>query len=92
MAIGLCYTTPDYGSFSIGNRVMLYNSRLWLFPTKVKSKWSGPFSVTQVSPYDASEFQDSDGVRFKVNGKRVKLYIGIVEEIKIVVEILLDKV
>ena len=32
-------------------QVLLFNSRLKLFPGKLKSKWSGPFTVTQVFPY-----------------------------------------
>lgn len=31
-----------------GDPVMLYNSRMQLFPRKLKSKWSGPFMVTKV--------------------------------------------
>ena len=29
-----------------GQRVLLFNSRLKLFPGKLKSWWSGPFTVT----------------------------------------------
>ena len=34
--------------FEPGQRVLLFNSRLKLFPGKLKSRWSGPFTVTQV--------------------------------------------
>ncbi|XP_049346735.1 uncharacterized protein LOC125811272 [Solanum verrucosum] len=34
--------------FRVGDFVLLYNSRLRLFPSKLKSKWSGPFNVTRV--------------------------------------------
>ena len=37
--------------FEPGQRVLLYNSRLKLFPGKLKSRWSGPFVVTRASPY-----------------------------------------
>ena len=37
--------------FEPGQRVLLYNSRLKFFPGKLKSRWSGPFVVTRVSPY-----------------------------------------
>ena len=32
--------------FEVGQRVLLFNSRLKLFPRKLKSRWSGPFTVT----------------------------------------------
>ncbi|XP_076881532.1 uncharacterized protein LOC143529679 [Bidens hawaiensis] len=35
----------DHKQFQVGDRVFLYNSRLGLFPGKLKSRWSGPFSV-----------------------------------------------
>ena len=31
--------------FEPGQQVLLFNSRLKLFPSKLKSKWSGPFTV-----------------------------------------------
>ena len=34
--------------FRVGDQVLLFNSRLRLFPGKLKSRWSGPFSVTHV--------------------------------------------
>ncbi|XP_072087222.1 uncharacterized protein [Arachis hypogaea] len=37
--------------FEEGQKVLLYNSRLKLFPGKLKSRWSGPFLVTKVSQY-----------------------------------------
>ena len=36
--------------FEPGQQVLLFNSRLKLFPSKLKSKWSGPFTVVQVFP------------------------------------------
>ncbi|XP_016167783.1 uncharacterized protein LOC107610192 [Arachis ipaensis] len=33
--------------FEEGQKVLLYNSRLKLFPGKLKSRWSGPFLVTR---------------------------------------------
>mgnify|MGYP004711024427 CR=1 FL=1 len=41
--------------FEVGQKVLLYNSRLRLFPGKLKARWSGPFEVTQVFPYGAVE-------------------------------------
>lgn len=34
--------------FKVGKNVLLYNSRLRLFPDKLISCWSAPFIVTQV--------------------------------------------
>nr|GMC71674.1 uncharacterized protein LOC104591032 [Ipomoea batatas] len=34
--------------FSIGQKVLLYHSRLKLFPGKLRSRWVGPFVVTNV--------------------------------------------
>ena len=31
--------------FKVGEQVLLYNSRLKLFPGKLKSRWSGPYTV-----------------------------------------------
>ncbi|XP_075088345.1 uncharacterized protein LOC142170351 [Nicotiana tabacum] len=41
--------------FNSGDLVLLFNSRLKLFPSKLKSKWSGPFNVVNVSPFGAME-------------------------------------
>ena len=38
-----------------GQQVLLFNSRLKLFPGKLKSRWSGPFTVIKVYPYGAVE-------------------------------------
>ncbi|XP_039135524.1 uncharacterized protein LOC120272948 [Dioscorea cayenensis subsp. rotundata] len=39
--------------FQVGNQVLLFNSRLRLFPGKLRLHWSGPYTVTQVSPHGA---------------------------------------
>ncbi|KAK8621977.1 hypothetical protein V6N13_097605 [Hibiscus sabdariffa] len=53
---------------------------------KLRSKWLGPFTVTEVFPHGAIEIEDDSGQRFKVNGQRLKPYyesapIGLIEEI-----------
>ena len=35
----------------VGQKVLLYNSRLGLMSGKLRSKWIGPFVVTNVFPY-----------------------------------------
>ncbi|CAL9021101.1 unnamed protein product, partial [Prunus brigantina] len=55
--------------FQPGMKVLLYDSRLRLFPGKLKSRWVGPFKVLQVFPHGAMEIENlKNGTRFKVNG------------------------
>ncbi|CAN6583798.1 unnamed protein product [Malus baccata var. baccata] len=61
--------------FSIGQKVLLFNSRLRLFPGKLRSKWIGPFIVTNVFPHGAVQIQSlKTQQEFKVNGHRLKPY------------------
>nr|XP_009772192.1 PREDICTED: uncharacterized protein LOC104222645 [Nicotiana sylvestris] len=67
-------------NFKPGDMVLLYNSRLRLFPGKLKSRWSGPFRVVEVFPSGAVEVAtENDSRTFKVNGQRLKLYVGMSE-------------
>jgi len=68
--------------FSAGDQVLLYNSRLKLFPEKLKSRWSGPFKIKEVKPYGAIVLLDKNGGDFTVTGQRVKLYMGTTMEEK----------
>lgn len=61
-------------SFNVGQKVLLYNSRLRLFPGKLRSRWSGPFVVTQKFPSGAVEITHEEKGTFKVNGQRLKPY------------------
>ena len=60
----------------LGQRVLLFNSQLKLFLGKLKSRWFGPFVITQVFPYGSVKQMHPDRGRFKVNGQRVKIYLG----------------
>ena len=63
--------------FRPGQMVLLFNSRLRLFPGKLKSKWSGPFMVKEVKPYGAVELEDpATKASWTVNGQRLKPYFG----------------
>ena len=66
--------------FRPGQQVMLFNSRLKLFLGKLKSKWSGPFTIKDVKPYGAVELFDPQSETpdrtWIVNGQRLKLYHG----------------
>ncbi|KAG9458326.1 hypothetical protein H6P81_002834 [Aristolochia fimbriata] len=56
-------------NFEVGQKVLLYNSRLKFFFGKLKSRWQGPYEVIGVSNFGAFEIQQpKNGERFKVNG------------------------
>ncbi|KAB2599671.1 hypothetical protein D8674_034129 [Pyrus ussuriensis x Pyrus communis] len=62
-------------SFSVGQKVLLFNSRLRLFPGKLRSRWIGPFVITNVFPHGAVQVRSfKTGQEFKVNGHRLKAY------------------
>ncbi|KAL0366951.1 UNVERIFIED_CONTAM: hypothetical protein Sradi_3585200 [Sesamum radiatum] len=59
--------------FSIGQKVLLFHSKLKLFPGKLRSRWIGPFIVTNVFPHGAVEIKSPTTHKmFKVNGHRLK--------------------
>ena len=61
--------------FKQGEKVLLFNAKLRLFPGKLRSRWSGPFLVTKVYDHGAIEIQDLKTEKsFKVNGHRLKHY------------------
>nr|GEV61615.1 reverse transcriptase domain-containing protein [Tanacetum cinerariifolium] len=62
--------------FNIGDRVLLFNSRLKIFSGKLKSRWYSPFTISQVYPYGTIELSQPNGPNFKVNGHRLKHYFG----------------
>nr|GEV65807.1 hypothetical protein [Tanacetum cinerariifolium] len=62
--------------FNVGDLVLLFNFRLKIFSGKLKTRWSGPFTITQVFPYGTVELFQTDGPNFKVNGHRLKHYFG----------------
>ncbi|XP_022151293.1 uncharacterized protein LOC111019257 [Momordica charantia] len=64
-------------TFEAGQKVLLFNSRLKLFPGKLISRWSGPFTVVKVYPYGAVIVNEEDTKReFIVNEQRLKHYWG----------------
>ena len=63
-------------TFEIGQKLLLYNFCLNLFPKKLKSKWSGPFIVKNVFPHGPVKIENlENSVIFKVNGKKLKPYL-----------------
>ncbi|GJX80105.1 hypothetical protein Tco_0328254, partial [Tanacetum coccineum] len=47
-----------------------------IFSRKLKSRWSGPFTITEVYPYGTAKLSHADGSNFKVNCHRLKHYYG----------------
>ena len=70
-----CKTCENCQKVDTGKKVLLYNSRLHLFPEKIRSRWSGPFILKYVYPYGALDIENSknDNV-LKVNRHRLKAY------------------
>ena len=62
--------------FKAGYQVLLFNCILRLFPGKLKSKWSGPFTVVSSTQFGAVTLRTSNHEEFKVNGQRLKHYLG----------------
>ncbi|XP_073061868.1 uncharacterized protein [Primulina eburnea] len=50
--------------FKEGDNALLYNSRLRLFPGKLKSRWSGPFVISKIYPWGAVELHDGKCGKF----------------------------
>ena len=62
-------------TFDVGQKVLLFNTRLKLFPGKLRSRWVGPFVVINVFSHGAVEIKSPrTGKEFKVNGHRLKPY------------------
>nr|GEV57563.1 reverse transcriptase domain-containing protein [Tanacetum cinerariifolium] len=54
--------------FNVGDRVFLFNSRLKIFSGKLKTRWTRPFTVTQVFPYGTVELSQNQWT--KLQGER----------------------
>ncbi|CAM8951343.1 unnamed protein product [Rhodiola kirilowii] len=64
-------------SFEEGQQVLVFSSRLKLMLGKLKSRWTGPFTITKVFNHRAVELENpDDGRKFMVNGQRGKHYHG----------------
>ena len=69
------------GDFIVGYLVLLDSSGSPSLPGKLKSKRTGPYLITQLFPHGEVELETKKGVRFKVNGQRIKLYFGHAESV-----------
>ena len=62
-------------NFKQGDQVFLYDSKLHLFPGKLKSRWTGPFTIQEVYFNGSLDLLNSKENRvFKVYGQRLKPY------------------
>ena len=61
--------------FKAGDQVLLFNSRLKLFLGKLKSKWSGHYTVVSSTTFGAMTLKTSNEEEFKVNDQRLKQYL-----------------
>ena len=63
-------------SFEPSQKVLLYNSRLHLFPDKLRFRWIGPFVVKTDCPFEAIEIENpANGNVFNINGQRLKPFL-----------------
>ncbi|RDX73362.1 hypothetical protein CR513_47041, partial [Mucuna pruriens] len=59
--------------FSVGQKVLLFNSRLKLIAGKLRSRWDGPFVITNIFPHGAVQLRDDHtNNTFQVNGHQLK--------------------
>ncbi|XP_058726340.1 uncharacterized protein LOC131597670 [Vicia villosa] len=62
-------------NFKVGQMVLVCNSRLKVFPSKLKSKWSGPFVVKEVRNYGSIVVEDPKTQEsWTVKERRLKVY------------------
>nr|GFA96691.1 reverse transcriptase domain-containing protein [Tanacetum cinerariifolium] len=62
--------------FNVGDQVLLFNSRLKILLGKLKSRWSSPFTISEIYPNGTAKLIHPDGCNFKVNCHRLKYYHG----------------
>uniref|UniRef100_A0A0D3D7D8 Uncharacterized protein n=1 Tax=Brassica oleracea var. oleracea TaxID=109376 RepID=A0A0D3D7D8_BRAOL len=63
-------------NFQPKDQVLLFNSRLRLFPGKLRSRWSGSFTIKEVRPHGAIVLLNTKKEEFVVNGQRIKPYLA----------------
>ena len=62
--------------FKAREKVLLYNSKLKFFPGKLKSRWSGSYTVVVSTPFGVVTLKTESGSEFILNGQKLKHYIG----------------
>ena len=62
--------------FAPVDNILLFNSRVKLFRhKKLQSKWEGPFKVISTLSHGAVTLQNDEGMLFKVNDQRLKIFL-----------------
>ena len=73
--------------FRVGDLVLVDSFGSPSLPGKLKSKQTGPYFITKVFPHGEVELKTKEGVRFKVNRERIKLYFGYTASVKEMIEV-----
>ena len=61
--------------FQPGQKVLCYNSRMKLFPGKLRSRWSGPYVIKEVYPFGMIVIKDEKfDTEYRVNEHQLKIY------------------
>ncbi|RDX73605.1 hypothetical protein CR513_46768, partial [Mucuna pruriens] len=59
--------------FHVDQRVLVFNSRLKLIAGKLRSRWDGPFVITNIFPHGAVQLKDEQSNhKFLVNRHQIK--------------------
>nr|GEW49782.1 reverse transcriptase domain-containing protein [Tanacetum cinerariifolium] len=61
--------------FNVGDQVLLFNSRLKIFLGKLKTRWSGPFTITQVFPYGTLSYPNPMVQTLRIASKFLKTLV-----------------
>nr|GFA96289.1 reverse transcriptase domain-containing protein [Tanacetum cinerariifolium] len=66
----------DQGTHFCNHQSSRVMAKIKIFSGKLKSRWSGPFTISEIYPYGTAKLIHSDGCNFKVNCHRLKHYHG----------------
>nr|GEY63555.1 reverse transcriptase domain-containing protein [Tanacetum cinerariifolium] len=66
----------DRGTHFCNDQFARIMSKLKIFSGKLKSRWLGPFTISEIYPYGTAKLVHPDGCNFKVNCHRLKHYHG----------------
>nr|GEX10233.1 hypothetical protein [Tanacetum cinerariifolium] len=62
--------------FNVSDQVLLFNSCLKILSEMLKTRWSGPFTITRVFPYGTIELSQPSGLNFKSKPGNIEHKIG----------------
>nr|GEX98241.1 reverse transcriptase domain-containing protein [Tanacetum cinerariifolium] len=63
--LSTAYTLKRAVGWRLITEVLLFNSRLKIFSRKLKTSWSGPFTITKVYPYGTAKLAHADRFKFQ---------------------------